>query len=181
MTGVVFDPSGTRMYFSSQRSYPFLPPPDGAPSEAGIVARGATFEVTGPFRLPEGGVPESWVYGPPAGEGLAGGLSGDVPGLRVKVKKLSLAGVRLSVEVEGATRLHVDVRTFDLEKELRDDGTAHRPLPVTLGRWTGEVTKGTTDVSLGLNRLAARTAILTVVAERPDGRRSVVAEPLTLV
>ena len=30
-TGVVFDPSGTRMYFSSQRSYPFADRPAGAP------------------------------------------------------------------------------------------------------------------------------------------------------
>jgi hypothetical protein len=35
MCGVIFDPSGTRMYFSSQRSF-------GGP--------GAVFEVTGPFR-----------------------------------------------------------------------------------------------------------------------------------
>ena len=34
VTGVVFDPSGTRMYFSAQRSYGF----------------GALYEVTGPFR-----------------------------------------------------------------------------------------------------------------------------------
>ena len=84
MTGVVFDPSGTRMYFSSQRSYPLAPFPDGAPSEAGVAARGATYEVTGPFRLPAGGVPESWVFGPPAGEraGLPG--LGDVPGLALE-------------------------------------------------------------------------------------------------
>ena len=41
VTGVVFDPSGTRMYFSSQRAFPkseLLPGP------------GAIYEVTGPFR-----------------------------------------------------------------------------------------------------------------------------------
>ena len=41
LTGVVFDPSGTRMYFSSQRAFPkseLLPGP------------GAIYEVTGPFR-----------------------------------------------------------------------------------------------------------------------------------
>jgi len=37
ITGPAFDPSGTRLYFSSQRA------PGG----------GATFEVTGPFHLPE--------------------------------------------------------------------------------------------------------------------------------
>jgi hypothetical protein len=41
LTGVVFDPSGSRMYFSSQRAFPkgdVLPGP------------GAIYEVTGPFR-----------------------------------------------------------------------------------------------------------------------------------
>jgi uncharacterized protein len=40
LTGVTFDPSGTRMYFSSQRAYPqgLLPGP------------GAIYEVSGPFR-----------------------------------------------------------------------------------------------------------------------------------
>ena len=180
MTGVVFDPSGTRMYFSSQRSYPLAGALTSVASEAGILARGATFEVTGPFRLPEGGVPESWVYGPPAGEGAAAALSDVVPGLRVDVKKVSLAGVRVHVEVDRAAKLHVVVRTFDLEKETRGDGTAHRPLPVTLGRWAGAVDAGATEVSLGLNRLAAPTAVLTVVAERDDGTRRVAAQRITL-
>ena len=60
MAGVVFDPSGTRMYFSSQRAYPYVP---GTPA-----ADGALYEVEGPFRLPKRGVPASWVFGPPAGE-----------------------------------------------------------------------------------------------------------------
>jgi hypothetical protein len=34
LTGVIFDPSGSRLYFSSQR----------------FMATGAIFEVTGPFR-----------------------------------------------------------------------------------------------------------------------------------
>jgi hypothetical protein len=37
ITGLAFDPSGTRLYFSSQRG----PAPGGA---------GITYEVTGPFR-----------------------------------------------------------------------------------------------------------------------------------
>ena len=40
LTGVTFDPSGSRMYFASQRAYPqgLLPGP------------GAVYEVSGPFR-----------------------------------------------------------------------------------------------------------------------------------
>ena len=49
MAGVVFDPSGTRMYFSSQRAYLYVP---GTPA-----ADGALYEVQGPFRLPKRGVP----------------------------------------------------------------------------------------------------------------------------
>ncbi len=40
LTGVTFDPSGSRMYFSSQRAYPKGPLP----------GPGAIYEVTGPFR-----------------------------------------------------------------------------------------------------------------------------------
>jgi LPXTG-motif cell wall-anchored protein len=57
ITGPVFDPSGTRLYFSSQRG----------PSPSGV---GITFEVTGPFRRnsaaaapPPGAVPSTTVLG----------------------------------------------------------------------------------------------------------------------
>jgi uncharacterized protein len=40
LTGVTFDPSGTRMYFSSQRAFP----------KGGSPGSGAIFEVSGPFR-----------------------------------------------------------------------------------------------------------------------------------
>ncbi len=64
LCGVVFDPSQTRMYFASQGAYPTLPfrPPIGRPGF------GAVYEVSGPFRLPAGGVPNDFVFGPPAGE-----------------------------------------------------------------------------------------------------------------
>jgi len=181
LTGVVFDPSGERMYFSSQRSFPPVERPDGAPSEFGIIALGATFEVTGPFRLPAEGIPEDWVYGPPAGERELD-LPAKVPGLAVDVKKASLHGVRASVKLDGAARLHVVVRTFDLKRESRGDGTHDRPLPVTLGRTSRDAAAGTTELSLGLSGgLAAKTGVLTVVAERSDGTRHVAARQLTLL
>ena len=179
MTGVVFDPSGTRMYFSSQRSYPLVPRPDGAPSEVGIAATGATYEVTGPFRLPAGGVLESWVFGPPAGEraGLPG--LGDVPGLRLTGVGTALGRVRASVSTDRPAEVHAVVRTFDLKSESRGDGTHDRPLPVTLGRWSGSVAAGSTRISLALSQLAP-SAVLTVVAKRDDGTRRVVAQSLKL-
>jgi hypothetical protein len=177
MTGVVFDPSGTRMYFSSQRSYAFAP--GGAPSEASIAARGATYEVTGPFRLPDGGVPESWVYGPPAGEraGLPG--LGDVPGLGLESTRALLDTVSATVRSDRPAKLYAVVRTFDLKRESRGDGTHDRPLPVTLARWSGDVAAGSARLSLDLMR-SAPTAVLTVVAERDDGTRRVVVERLDL-
>jgi hypothetical protein len=41
LTGVVFDPSGSRMYLSSQRAFPKSEVPPGP---------GAIYEITGPFR-----------------------------------------------------------------------------------------------------------------------------------
>ena len=41
LTGVVFDPTGTRMYFSSQRAFP---------KSDSLPGPGAIYEVTGPFR-----------------------------------------------------------------------------------------------------------------------------------
>jgi hypothetical protein len=179
MTGVVFDPSGTRMYFSSQRSYPLAALPDGAPSEANVLARGATYEVTGPFRLPTGGVPESWVFGPPAGErsGLSG--IGDVLELGLSAVGAALGRVRASVRTDRPANLHAVVRTFDLKRESRGDGTHDRPIPVTLARWSGSVAAGSTRLSLALSR-PAPSAVLTVVAERDDGTRRVVAHSLKL-
>ena len=179
MTGVVFDPSGTRMYFSSQRSYPVAPLPDGAPSEAGVLAHGATYEVTGPFRLPAGGVPESWVYGPPAGERTGLAAPGDVPGLGLTSVHSLPGRVRASVSTDRPARLHAVVRTFDLKHESRGDGTHDRPLPVTLARWSGSIAAGSTQLSLALLQLAP-SAVLTVVAERDDGARRVVAKSLKL-
>jgi hypothetical protein len=180
MTGVVFDPSGTRMYFSSQRSYPLASVP-GGPDEASVLARGATYEVSGPFRLPAGGVAESWIYGPPAGErGELPGL-GDAPGLGLNGIR-GISGrrvVRASVATDGPAEVHAVVRTFEMTRESRGDGTHDRPLPVTLASWQGRVAAGSTRLSLSLSQLAP-SAVLTVVAKGDDGTRRVVAKSLKL-
>ena len=177
MAGVVFDPSGTRMYFSSQRAYPHVP---GTPA-----ADGALYEVEGPFRLPKRGVPASWVFGPPAGERADGAdyLTDAVPGLVVDAPAkvpvtLSGAGLRVSVELERAGTVHLVLRTHDLEKEASGDATHDRPLPVTLAASQQALSAGTheLDLTLGpsaLARLAGAgevTAILTVAGDRRRGR-----------
>ena len=45
LTGIAFDPSGTRFYFSSQRAIP-----EGFPVPEGFPGPGIVYEVTGPFR-----------------------------------------------------------------------------------------------------------------------------------
>jgi secreted PhoX family phosphatase len=187
MAGVVFDPTGTRMYFSSQRAYPHVP---GTPA-----ADGALYEVEGPFRLPKGGVPPSWVFGPPAGEREDGAayLTGEVPGLAVDASAkmdVTLSGARLPVRVElarpGTVRLVL--RTHDLEKEASGDATHDRPLPVTLAASQQALPAGRheLDLTLGVSavaRLAGAgqvTAILTVLAIDAAGERAVAARRLTL-
>ena len=64
MTGVVFDPSGTRMYFSSQRAYPLASPTARPGSPLGRDLRGDR-PVPPAARA---ACPTSWVFGPPAGE-----------------------------------------------------------------------------------------------------------------
>ena len=97
--GVCFDPSGTRLYATSQRAYPVAP---GQPGPGGV------FEVTGPFDVPRGGQPADFVFGPPAGEvrprgPLNPGPDGAGPRLSVGARRrigrrtLRAAGLRLRV------------------------------------------------------------------------------------
>jgi secreted PhoX family phosphatase len=187
MVGVVFDPSGRRMYFGSQRAYPHVP---GTPA-----ADGALYEVEGPFRLPKRGVPEGWVFGPPAGEREDGAtlLTGEVPGLRVdapaKVRvTLSGAGLPVSVELGRPGTLHLVLRTHDTEREASGDATHDRPLPLTLASSRQELSVGRheLDLTLGPSALARLVgagevqAILTVLAIHGPRDRAVAAHRLTL-
>jgi hypothetical protein len=192
LCGVIFDPSQTRMYFSSQRAYPWIP---GTP-----VADGAVYEVTGPFRIPEGGVPERYVFGPPAGERttlgdwLVGDLLGLVRGLlvelteRIGLDDLLSGGLPLTLGLERPATVDLVLRTPDLRTVSRGDGTHDRPVPVTLARARHDLGRGRHALRLGLpgdavRALTARTgldAVLTVVAHASDGRRRVTAHRLRL-
>jgi secreted PhoX family phosphatase len=187
MVGVVFDPSAKRMYFGSQRAYPHVP---GTPA-----ADGALFEVEGPFRLPKGGVPESWVFGPPAGERTDGEdlLTDDVPGLHVDVAPRvtitpSGATVRVRVRLDRAATLHLVLRTHDLEQEASEDATHDRPVPVTLAASHQELSAGEHELDLPLGAAAlirlieagAVAGTLTVAAIHGPGRQAVAARRLAL-
>ncbi len=115
LAGVVFNPSGDRLYFSAQRAY----------------GLGAVYEVTGPFRSgPAAPVPIA--AGAPAARGPRG--------LRVRAaRRVSLAALRRSglpveIVVGEATLLRVALRTDDLRRVPGARGSTDRPRTVTLDR-----------------------------------------------
>ena len=111
LTGVVFDPSGTRMYFSAQRSMGF----------------GALYEITGPFRLDKTDLreptlrveaPEKATFGRLKKRGIAVELVSDEPctvtaTLRVPGKR-PITVARKRVEAEAGKR-----RTLRLKATTR--------------------------------------------------------------
>ncbi len=118
LTGVVFSPSGDRMYFAAQRAHGF----------------GAIYEVAGPFRPATG--PRLSEPGAP----LAGHLPTGDPGLRVRVRRrISLAalrrrGVLVEVRLDAPAALRVALRTDDLRRVPGRRGSTERPQTVTLDR-----------------------------------------------
>jgi uncharacterized protein len=136
VAGVVFDPSGTRVYLASQGAYPTgLPALPGLPTNRGP---GAVFEVRGPFRGPPGPA-----FGPPAGElrrTLSPRGNRRARSLRVRAaRRISRSaflrrGVPVSIDVPEPGRLQLFLRTSDLRRVRGENGTSPRPRPVTLAR-----------------------------------------------
>ncbi len=60
LCGVVFSPDQTKLYVTSQREL-----------NLSAAAVGGIFEISGPFRLPSGGIPADFVYGAAGGRGPA--------------------------------------------------------------------------------------------------------------
>ena len=124
LAGVIFDPSGSRMYFSSQRAF----------------GTGAVYEVTGPFRTdpPAGAATGSGDPEPldPDAPGTAGGPA-DSPGLKISAAKratvstLLRRGIVVNVSIKQPGRVTVALRTADLDSETRATGT-EEPRTVTL-------------------------------------------------
>jgi hypothetical protein len=113
MAGVVFDPSGRRLYFSAQRAYGF----------------GVVYEVTGPFRRPAG------APGAPAvGRVAAPGPAGPEVDVRRRVSLAALRGRGLVVDVrlDEPGELRVALRTDDLRTVAGRRGSTARPQTVTL-------------------------------------------------
>lgn len=166
MTGVVFDPSARRMYFSSQRAKPFVP---GTP-----LALGATFEVTGPFRLPAGGVPASWVFGPPAGEALDVLPEG---GPLALAASRTLGGVRATIRLERPATVDLVLRSSDLRREPWWSGGEDRPVAVTLAVLREPLGAGEHTVHLPAAVRAGVSLVLTAATAVGD-RHAAVATAL---
>ncbi len=150
--GVVFDPSGKRMYCTSQRA--FAPPASpGGP--------GAVYEITGPFRLPKGGNPEALKYGPPAGEvrpkgPLNPGADKKDPNINLRSrKKISRSrfldhGFTVKVRSNEAGKIAVKQHSLDLAKDPGKGGSTDRPRSVLLSRGEAIVEAGGGQVEVRL-------------------------------
>jgi hypothetical protein len=180
MTGVIFDPSGTRMYFGSQRAFPFADLP-GTPLPSTVVSRGAIYEVTGPFRLPEGGVPDSKVFGPPAGERLglpigAGGLPVTAPASVRRGRDL-----RFRVKLDEAATVRAVLRTADAEVVKEERWVEARPTLTRLGGRTKKLGRGGHALTIDVKAPRRVTrAILTVEATARSGKKSVAAREIRI-
>ena len=174
--GVIFDPSGTRLYCTSQRAHP---PGPGAPGP------GAVYEISGPFRQPltPGG---GSTFGPPAGERTSGPLRAAQGEVRVSVRRrigrrtLLRRGLEVEVRAPAGAQVSAVLDTADLLRSASLDGTAERPRTVVLARrrFRGLDRARRPRLRLGPSarrRLRRRrrglTARLLVTARLPDGRR----------
>jgi hypothetical protein len=174
--GVSFDPSGTRMYCTSQRAYP---------QSANSPGPGAVYEISGPFRLPAGGAGAS-PFGLPAGERSGGPLRRPSSELRVKTvrriarRALLVRGLAIEVGAPDGARVSAVLDTADLVRSKEPNRTTDRPRTVKLARRHLRGTGKARRTRLRLGRTARRrlrrrrgplTARLLVVAVTPSGRR----------
>jgi secreted PhoX family phosphatase len=147
LCGVVFDPSGERLYFSSMGSY----------------AEGATYEVTGPFR---GSGPSAapLVIGatPPAQEEPAEEPAKDAAvrlraRRRIGLRKLLRRGITVQVAATQPGTVSLALRSGDVLTRQPRGNTEPRPRQLLLARRTRSLTTpDTVNVRLRLSRRARR-------------------------
>jgi uncharacterized protein len=172
--GVVFDPSGTRMYCTSQRAHP---------ASSSAPGPGAVYEVSGPFR-PAASAAAAVAFGPPAGRRRGGPLRGGGM-LRVDVRRrvgrrsLLRRGLSVDVTAPSGSLVTAVLDTADLLRTPGPDGTTARPRTVTLARRRFRAARRSRRPRLRLGPKARRrlgrrrrplTARLLVTARLPGGR-----------
>lgn len=131
--GAAFDPSGTRLYLTSQGAYT----PGG-----GQRGGGAIYEVSGPFRQPLPGSAPAPAFGPPAGERSEPGPLGPHVRPRVRIRaarrvrrrSLLRRGLAVTIEADGPLFATVTLDSADLASRRGRGGSTRRPKPVALGR-----------------------------------------------
>ena len=136
---MIFDPSGTRLYFSSQRGFGF----------------GVIYEISGPFRTGDGG-------GAPIGAGPTG--EGDTYGIRVTTRRrvgysrlLARGGLPVRVKIERPGDVRISLTTPDIDTRPGERGSSDRPVLVTLGRFRRRFARrGARKVMVKLDRRAVR-------------------------
>jgi secreted PhoX family phosphatase len=183
--GVVFDPSGTRMYCTSQRAHP---------QSASAPGPGAVYEISGPFLQPAGGARSP--FGQPVGERRGGRALSEPRALSVQVqprvgsRSLGAAGLEVSVRAPARAQVTLQLETADLLRTPGPDGTTARPRTVLLARRRFRATRGVRSTRLRLRPRARRrlrrrrrplTARLLVSARMPNGRRLSVVRRVRVV
>jgi secreted PhoX family phosphatase len=136
LTGVVFDPSGKRMYFSSMRSY----------------GQGATYEVTGPFRGTDRKARSS------TAAVAATNRPPKTPPIRLRARDqidlsaLVRRGITVPVEVSRPGTIALALRTGDVLRPRPRGKTAPEPRQLTLARVTHHVDgPGTVELRMHLD------------------------------
>ena len=168
--GVVFDPSGTRLYFGAQRSF----------------GSGAVYEVSGPFRK-EAGAPAGIVAGTvpaalaPTGEGVLRGTDTVAPGVRLRHARsispanLARTGLAVTLELDEPTRVEVKLRS------AAGNVMGRRATPVAVRGRVRLRVRSTPRVARGLRRARrTRRATLVVVLRDRAGNATTVRRRVTV-
>ena len=142
LTGVVFDPSGSRLYFSSMRAY----------------GQGATYEITGPFRG-SGPTAAPLAVGPtPIAEPTP-----DKQPIRLRARNqmrlptLLRRGINVQVEVNQPGKVSLALRSGEVLSTRKRGRTAPQPRQLLVARASRRLTgPGTYEVRLRPNREVRR-------------------------
>ena len=165
--GVVFDPSGTRMYFGVQRSF------DG---------QGVVYEVSGPFRPDTGAAPAGVVAGgsgrrrPSGGDRIAPGVRLDVA-RSISVANLNRRGLALTFVLDEPAGIAITLRSPS------GNVIARRRTPVAVRGRVRLRLRPSAKVARGLRRggRARRSVLMVTVVDRAGNarklRRAVTVRP----
>jgi hypothetical protein len=168
--GVVFDPSGTRLYCTSQRAHPTSPSAPGP---------GAVYEISGPFRQPAAATASRTADRAPLRRTGRGELRLRVS-RSVRRRSLLRRGLVAELAAPEGTRVTAVLDTADLRRSPGPNGTTDRPRAVALARSSARGEGGRQRLRLRLRPRARRlmrrrrgslTVRLLVTAVLADGRR----------